>query len=541
LVAFRFEFVGFLDPELTLRFWKVPTPIPLQASNDYPEFELMSHRFLTTVLSLLFLLSAGLTISCSAQTEDQALASIRQMTQSGIVPTEDYLATIERRFAGKRAGALARLLHGKIKIDNKDFVGAAAILNSDEFARTTKVADYALWLRGQALQQTGNHAEAMRVFEKLTKDYPDSILATDARLSWADSATASGQAILAPAILSDLNDNGNAEALIRTARSYEAAGNQTQALKFYRRTYFFGAGTDAAKEAETKLTAQGQVLAPQSAEEAAVRAEKLFAAKSYAAAEKAYSDLAANYPTSVSPATNLKRLTVLSNLRKAADAQGAFNAIPISAKEKQEAFYQLALAYARARMWPQAKQTLEEMRQKFPKGELTAKAWVDAGMAARDAKNKTDEQYLLRAAVYNFPASIDVADAQFELAWMEHESGDFAQSSQMLTEHLARYADKDTSNRGKAGYWSARDSERAGKTAEACALYEGVNYRYSANWYGYLAQQRLANLRSQGRCTGKICRRVRLSRKLSQACAALRSHRRPPRRENSSVSARAKT
>jgi soluble lytic murein transglycosylase len=70
----------------------------------------------------------------------------------------------------------------------------------------------------------------------------------------------------------------------------------------------------------------------------------------------------------------------------------------------------------------------------------------------------------------------------------------------MLTEHLARYADKDTSNRGKAGYWAARDSERAGKINEACALYEAVNHRYSANWYGYMATQRIANLQTQGRC-----------------------------------------
>jgi soluble lytic murein transglycosylase len=61
----------------------------------------------------------------------------------------------------------------------------------------------------------------------------------------------------------------------------------------------------------------------------------------------------------------------------------------------------------------------------------------------------------------------------------------------MLTEHLALYADKNTDNRGRAGYWSARDSERAGKLAEARALYEGVLVRYDANWYGYLAKQRL--------------------------------------------------
>src|SRR5205085_8668664 len=37
----------------------------------------------------------------------------------------------------------------------------------------------------------------------------------------------------------------------------------------------------------------------------------------------------------------------------------------------------------------------------------------------------------------------------------------------------------------------ARDSERAGKLAEARALYEAMQARYDANWYGYLAKQRL--------------------------------------------------
>ena len=150
-----------------------------------------------------------LSVSCSAQTEDQALASVRQLSQNGMQPPEDYLSTIERRFAGKRAGALARLLHGRIKFDNKDFAGAAAVLNSDDFSRTTKIADYALLLRGQALQQSGSHAEAMRVFEKLTKDYPDSVHATEAKLLWADSVIAAGQAAIVPAILSDLDEAGN--------------------------------------------------------------------------------------------------------------------------------------------------------------------------------------------------------------------------------------------------------------------------------------------------------------------------------------------
>ncbi|HMJ07484.1 MAG TPA: lytic transglycosylase domain-containing protein, partial [Pyrinomonadaceae bacterium] len=264
-----------------------------------------------------------------------------------------------------------------------------------------------------------------------------------------------------------------------------------------------------------------QPLTPQNIDEGRVRAEKLFNAKNYAAAEKAYTDLIAGFPASVSSELQLKRLTVYSNLRKTTEAQSAFNSIPVSAKEREDGYYQLVLAYARAKQWPAARQAAEEMRQKYRTGDLTAKAWVDAGISARDAKNKGEEQYFLRTAVTAFPNAVEVAGAQFELAWIEHDNGNFTSSSQMLTEHLARYAERDTTNRGKAGYWAARDSERAGKMAAACALYEGVMYRYSANWYGYIAEQRIASLKNQGKClSSNIAPAGSLT---ARAVAALRS------------------
>ena len=92
------------------------------------------------------------------------------------------------------------------------------------------------------------------------------------------------------------------------------------------------------------------------------------------------------------------------------------------------------------------------------------------GQIAEDAKNQVDASYFLRAAVNGFANSIEVAQAQFDLAWEAHEAKNYAESSRMLTEHLAFYADRNTDNRGRAGYWAARDSEKAGKLAEARAL-----------------------------------------------------------------------
>ncbi|MFN6965019.1 MAG: transglycosylase SLT domain-containing protein [Pyrinomonadaceae bacterium] len=479
----------------------------------------INRRIVLPILSGIFLCLTFFAIGCSAQTEEQALASLRQMALSGMPPTDDYLTSIERRFAGRRAGALARLLHARMKLDSKEFAAAASLLASEDIAKHTKLGDYALWLRGRALQQAGDHAEAMRVFERLTREYPDSVRVDDARLRWADSAIAAGQAMTVPALLGSLVEERNAAALVRMARAYESLGDQAKAVQSFRQAYFFGAGSDAAKEAEARLTALAQPLTPQNADEAIERADDLFAAKNFAEAEKAYAAAAASFTAAATPAVSLKRLKALASLKRAADAQTVFNAIPPSAKEKEEAYYQLALAYARARLWPQAKQTIDEMRQRFANGRFTPKAMIDVGLEARAAKNRVDEGNLLKAAVTAYPNAIEVAQAQFELAWYEHEIEDFAESSRMFVEHLARYVDRDNTNRGKAGYWAARDSERAGKIADACILYDAVIYRYNANWYGYLAAQRVGALKSQGKCQGATA----ASEQLAKAVANLKT------------------
>jgi soluble lytic murein transglycosylase len=458
------------------------------------------HPYTVSLAVSIFLLTL-FTASCPAQqTEEQALQSLRQMTRDGKLPPEPMVQQIESRFSKTRTGALAKLLRARIHFEANDFIGAAQILDSNIFRQKTNLADYALWLRGRALQNAGNHARAMVVFAELVNEFPTSLRASEAKLLWANSALQAGQAAQIPNFLGDLIEKNNADALLYAARSFDAQGNQAEALNFYRKVYFFGAGTDAAKEAETKLTSLAAPLTPQNAEEIKARADKLYAAKNYAEAMTAYNNLILTFPNSVTSQIHLKRLIAFANLRQMNEAQNAFNSIPPVAKEKEEAYYNLALGYAKARLWTQARATVDEMRRNFPGGALTPKTVIDAGMAARDAKNKLEESYFLRTAVISYPNSTAVAAAQFELAWLEHDGKNFAKSSEMLIEHLARYVDKDTANRGKAGYWAARDSERAGKLAEACALYDAVIYRYGSNWYGYLGLQRLTTLRGQGKC-----------------------------------------
>ncbi|MBK6725303.1 MAG: hypothetical protein IPG58_19185 [Acidobacteria bacterium] len=450
-------------------------------------------------LSIL-LLTVSLIVACSAQqTEEQALQSLRTMTSNGKLPAESFVADLETRFANKRTGALAKLLRARIRMEANDFTGAAAMLNSDVFRQRTKLGDYALWLRGKALQGAGNHAEALNVLGQLVREHDDSVRVRDAKLLWATSAIAAGRAVEVPPMLIEMSEKGDADALLLTAKAYEAQGSQAEATSYFRRTFFYGAGSAAAKEAETKLTSLGQPLAPQTTEEQLARADKLAAAKNPEAV-MAYSNLASSFPQAMTTAVQLRRLTAMASAGRMTDAPIAFNAIPASAKEREEANRQFVLGYAKAKMWPQARAAADAMKAAFPSGKLVPKTLIDAGLAARDGRNRTDEIYYLNTAVAAYPNAVEVAVAQFESAWSQHDSGNFALSSQMFVEHLARYADKDNTNRGKAGYWAARDSERAGKMAEACAIYDGVIYRYSANWYGYLAMGRMSTLKNNGQC-----------------------------------------
>lgn len=449
-------------------------------------------------------LTIPLSTSCSAfvppMSDDDALKTLRDLTKGDKLPPEALVADIENRFSKSKAGALAKLLRARIRFNGNDFEAAAQILNSGVFKEKTKLADYAMWLRGRALQSAGRHAEAMTVFSKLIEENPNSLRAREAKLLWANSANAAGQAAQVRDFLRELIALNAPDALLATAKALEATGDQNGAITFYRRVYFYGAGTAEAKESEAKLTSLGQTLAPQNAEEITARAEKLFSVKNYIDANIAFTQLVNSFPSASTPAITLKRLIVFSNIRNMPEAQNMLNAIPLSATEKEEAYYNVVTGYAKNKLFANARTAADEMRQRFPNGKLTPKAWIDAGMAARDARNKIDESYFLQTALNAFPNAVDVAKAQFEVAWLQHESANYQMSSQMLLEHLARYVDKDSTNRGKAGYWAARDSELAGKMPEACALYDATVYRYASNWYGHLAFEKLTLLRGRGQC-----------------------------------------
>ncbi|MEP6569197.1 MAG: transglycosylase SLT domain-containing protein [Acidobacteriota bacterium] len=462
--------------------------------------KLVKYRLTLIVIGIVVVIGASLptflTASCLTRqqtpAELRALDGLRAMTRGGVLPSEDVVARIESDYPRTKAAALARIVRARIRLNAKDFAGAASLLDTSVIRDHSTLPDYALFMRGSALEQAGKISEARTAYEQLLENYPASTRVRETDLRVANILMRTGSVAAVPTQLRDLAAKDDPAALLLTAKAYEQTSDSTQALATYRRLFFFAPAAPESGEATIAISRLGSTVLPGRPAEAIARADKLFEAKRFLDASQAYSDAFSRFSVTATSQAQLRRVIAATSVRKIPDAVSALNAIPASAAEtRAQALYYLAQAYARARQWEQTRATIEELRRNFAASQFTPRALVSVGQLAEDANNDADASYFLRTAVNGYQGSGEVAQAQFDLAWMTHESKNFSESSKLLTEHLAYYADKNTDNRGRAGYWAARDSERAGKLAEARALYQAMQGRYDANWYGYLAKQRL--------------------------------------------------
>src|SRR5262245_58712869 len=156
-------------------------------------FFLMSFSTIIAIVAPLFLITSCQNLQQTPQ-ELKARETLRTMTRGGVLPAEDVVAKIENDFPRTTAGALAKVVHARIKLNNKDYAGAANLLDSRNFADYTAIDDYALWLRGNALEQLNRRVEARAAYEKLARDFPDALRARDALLKIAQILTQDGQA-----------------------------------------------------------------------------------------------------------------------------------------------------------------------------------------------------------------------------------------------------------------------------------------------------------------------------------------------------------
>src|SRR6266536_5479070 len=89
-------------------------------------FILMSLSTIFVALAPLFLIASCRPLQQTPQ-ELKARETLRTMTRGGVLPAEDAVARIQSDSPRTTAGALAGIVHARIKLKTNDFAGAASL------------------------------------------------------------------------------------------------------------------------------------------------------------------------------------------------------------------------------------------------------------------------------------------------------------------------------------------------------------------------------------------------------------------------------
>ena len=458
------------------------------------------HPVFPLVLAAVFVFALiGVAAQTRARLVSPAQDKARIQLQTAVASnSEAELQRFENSFPNTREAALARLLRGHMRLQAKDYSTAATLFADQNIERLTAVGDYALYYRGQALQERGGAAEAEREFRRLAQNYPSSLLSRAATLQSAGSAMLRGDYQTAISDLAALSSSNDGAALKMRADALEKAGRQNEAIITLRKLYYDAPQSPEADKAGARLTALGAKTAPDDASQQKRRADRLYQAGLYALAAHAYAQIPALFPDAATDDVWLRAgiSYYKSNLFK--QAVDALSQIRSRApKVVSEAVYYKGLAQLSLNSEAAVLQTMAELRRVAPGSERIGDLLYAVGryQEKRDRSEQASSYYT--QLVRQFPQADGAANAHFWLAWRAHEARDYRTASRLLTEHVANYSAV-TENRGKAGFWAALDAERSGDKETAMTIYRALLMRYGSGWFGLNAERRIAGLVNQG-------------------------------------------
>lgn len=466
----------------------------------FPKFPLFPRRNRIFTLSLILMLAVlaldGRFTPLKSRVAAQGRASA-QLRAAVAANSETELQKVESAFAGTESAALARLLRGYLRLQAKDFAAAVSILSDPNLARLTNLGDYAAYYRGQALQESGRNEDAEREFRRLTRDYSTSLLSRSAALQAAGSAMNRGSYQITIDSLTDLAAKNDGTALKLRADALEKLGRTNDAILTLRKLYF-----DAPQSAEAEKV--GQRLAELGGSTAGdvsllrQRADKLYDARLYALAGAAYEQIPRQFPNAAHDEVWLRAgicYYKADSFKSAADALMKVRAR--TPKMASDTLYYLGLAQLSLKTETAALQTLSELRRSAPSSDRLAELIYSVGRFYEKRDRDDQAATFYTQLVRQFPQSDKADEAHFWLGWRAHQVKDYANASRLLTEHIANYG-LTTDNRGKAAFWAAVDSERAGDKPRALTIYRAMLTRYGAGWFGLNAERRIDRLTKEG-------------------------------------------
>lgn len=368
------------------------------------------------------------------------------------------------------------------------------------------LADYALFYLGSAERDSGDSQSAAATFRRLSYGYPQSVFADEASLQYAEIEFKAGRLGDAQAAAAALVARNPAPEVDQQARMIEAraalglgdaqgAFSQLQAL---REKYPQEAADDQARTLAYSIAAAHPDLIDTRSlgyhrREAALLLHE-------GKASMALAECAAALALEPPPSVHAEMLWLTARASRASTdremrALNAYLKYAPHGEKAPDALYRLGHLQWRVGDTRSARATLTRLVGAFPASDLAPAATFDIGRAYED-----DAQWHLARAEYlrlvrSYPHSSEAADGRFRAPFALYMTGHFDAAAREFASMKPMAASP--AERDGLSYWHARSMERAGQSAAANAIYQGLAQSTASNYYPELAARRIGAAAAQ--------------------------------------------
>ena len=426
-----------------------------------------------------------------------ASASLRPMAQQLLQDrTPAAYAGVEayaRRHAKEDAGALAWLVVGYARTLDHDPAKAIDPLSRAK-AGASELGDYVTYYLGDAYLDAGRNAEALSTLADFSKNFPDSLLIRDARLSYANALLKEGRAQEAAALLEQERTPVRSDVELSIGRAYLAAGEKQKAVSAFRNVFYNLPNSSEADAAGVELRKLGF---SGSARECRTRADLLFKARHYSDAAHDYRELLEQAAPADRPAIQLALATALEKSDRSHDARQLLTSMgPQTGDAEAERLYMLSETARSTKDEDAVLRTLAELRQFGPSSPWLEQALYSAASMylLKGNYDRAIDHY--RELEQRFPKGSRASYAHWKASWLCLRQLRTEEARQGFEAQIALYPD--SAEVPAALYWRGRLAEEENKPGMARAFYQKLSDRYHNFYYAELARQRLNLLHASG-------------------------------------------
>jgi soluble lytic murein transglycosylase len=412
---------------------------------------------------------------------------IQDRTPAAYAGVEAYA----RAHAKEDAGALAWLAVGYAHVIDHEYAKAIDPLNRAK-PLAGDLGDYVAYYLGLSYLQTGHQAEGMATLATFSSAYPDSLLARDAHLAYANGLLSEGRAAEAAEILQKGRLPARSDIEFAVGKAYAALGQTGKAAEAFSNVYFNMPSSPDADNAYSELL-KLHGAPPTTAAQRKARAELLIKARRYADAAAEFGQLAANAPAEMRPEAELAYADALHRAGRNREAKSEISNLPgATAEQSAHRLYILGeVAWAtddNATFYS----TVDQLRQS-----ASTSPWLEAALLSAANLHLVHHEYdqaldCYRELQQRFPNGSKASYAHWKTAWLTLRQARKEEAKKLLEEQISLYPGGNEAN--AALYWRARLAEEDNQPAMARAFYDKLSQRYRNYYYAELARERLQKI-----------------------------------------------